>query len=191
MATIKSDHKIGFMGIGDVGCAVVTRFARTHTLHQRCILINSLDVPFSAMDPEPLQKFLTILIDLRDPQARESSIQQYVADLDTVIMVSAMGGRTGSLLVPLIANMIKNSGVQVSILVTTPFSFEGKKTKNRAFEGISKLHNQAHDVLTLSNESRLDLMDQNISIAEAYLQMDLKMGRGIELLMQLGEKTGS
>jgi cell division protein FtsZ len=69
--------------------------------------------------------------------------------------VACLGGGTGSGAAPVIARAARETGCITVGVVTTPFSFEGKKRAQNAAAGIAALREHADCLVVLSNDSIL------------------------------------
>ncbi len=69
-----------------------------------------------------------------------------------VFVTAGMGGGTGTGGAPVVARIAKEMGILTVGIVTTPFSFEGKRKYNQALEGIEKLKEHVDTILVISND---------------------------------------
>lgn len=88
-----------------------------------------------------------------------------------VFITAGMGGGTGTGAAPIIATAAKELGILTVGIVTMPFSFEGKKRKRRADEGITNLRNSVDTILIINND-KLREMYGNLTLDNAFEQAD-------------------
>lgn len=69
-----------------------------------------------------------------------------------VFITAGMGGGTGTGGAPVVARLAREMGILTVGIVTTPFSFEGKRKYNQALEGIEKLKNAVDTIIIISND---------------------------------------
>jgi cell division protein FtsZ len=69
-----------------------------------------------------------------------------------VFVTAGMGGGTGTGGAPVVARVAREMGILTVAIVTTPFSFEGKRKYNQALEGIAKLKEHVDTILVISND---------------------------------------
>ncbi|MBE7178748.1 MAG: cell division protein FtsZ, partial [Mucilaginibacter polytrichastri] len=69
-----------------------------------------------------------------------------------VFITAGMGGGTGTGASPIIAKAAREMGVLTVGIVTTPFSFEGKRRKQQAEEGLSELKKNVDSYIVISND---------------------------------------
>ena len=89
-------------------------------------------------------------------QATEESIEEIREILSKntkmVFVTAGMGGGTGTGGAPVIARIAREMGILTVGIVTTPFSFEGKRKYNQALQGIERLKEQVDTILVISND---------------------------------------
>ncbi len=88
-----------------------------------------------------------------------------------VFVTAGMGGGTGTGAAPIIAQTARELGVLTVGIVTIPFSFEGKKRKKQAEEGIEAMRNSVDTLLVICND-RLREMYGNLTLVNAFEQAD-------------------
>jgi cell division protein FtsZ len=89
-------------------------------------------------------------------QATEESIEEIKEILSKntkmVFVTAGMGGGTGTGGAPVVARVAREMGILTVGIVTTPFSFEGKRKYNQALAGIERLKEQVDTNLVISND---------------------------------------
>ncbi len=93
------------------------------------------------------------------------------ANTKMVFITAGMGGGTGTGAAPIIAQAAKEMGILTVGIVTMPFSFEGKKRRRRADEGIANLRNCVDTILIINND-KLREMFGNLTLDNAFEQAD-------------------
>ncbi|MFT5821928.1 MAG: cell division protein FtsZ [Crocinitomix sp.] len=88
-----------------------------------------------------------------------------------VFITAGMGGGTGTGAAPVIAKVAKDMGILTVGIVTVPFSFEGRKRKLQAEEGLEEMRKNV-DTLLIINNDRLREMFGNLSLGNAFAQAD-------------------
>jgi cell division protein FtsZ len=88
-----------------------------------------------------------------------------------LFVTAGMGGGTGTGAAPVIAQAAKEMGLLTVGIVTTPFDYEGPKTRKQALEGIEELKKYVDAVIIVSNETlREEYGDMDID--NAYSKAD-------------------
>ena len=88
-----------------------------------------------------------------------------------IFVTAGMGGGTGTGAAPVIAQAAKEMGILTVGIVTVPFTFEGRKRRTQAEDGIEKMR-QAVDTLLVINNDKLREMFGNLSLVNAFENAD-------------------
>lgn len=88
-----------------------------------------------------------------------------------LFITAGMGGGTGTGASPIIAKAAKELDVLTVAIVTTPFSFEGKRRRMQAEEGLEELKKYVDSYLVISND-RLREIFGNLTLGSAFGQAD-------------------
>ncbi len=91
---------------------------------------------------------------------------------DMVFVTTGLGGGTGTGAAPIIANLAREAGALVVAVVTLPFSFEGKRRRAQADEGLAALRQVVDTVITIPNDKLLHTVEKGTSISEAFITAD-------------------
>ncbi len=107
-----------------------------------------------------------------------------------VFITAGFGGGTGTGAAPVIAQICKDIGALTVAVVTKPFSFEGRKRKRMAEEGIEALKGVADTVITIPNDRLRGLASKNARMIDMFKKADeilLHSVKGItDLIMMPG-----
>tara|TARA_Y200000002_G_C22686681_1_gene666269 strand:- start:3409 stop:5034 length:1626 start_codon:yes stop_codon:yes gene_type:complete len=99
-------------------------------------------------------------------------INEILAKNTKMIFVTAgMGGGTGTGAAPVIAQAARDMGILTVGIVTVPFTFEGRKRRSQAEEGIEKMR-EAVDTLLVINNDKLREMFGNLTLVNAFENAD-------------------
>src|SRR5664279_3087774 len=89
-------------------------------------------------------------------QATEESLEEIrrILEVNTkmAFITAGMGGGTGTGGAPILAKICKDLGILTVGIVTTPFSYEGRKRLAQAEAGISLLKDHVDTLLVISND---------------------------------------
>ena len=88
-----------------------------------------------------------------------------------VFITAGMGGGTGSGAAPIIAEAARDLGILTVGIVTIPFSFEGRRRKQQADEGLAELKKHVDTLLVINND-KLRMMHGNLKMGEAFSKAD-------------------
>lgn len=88
-----------------------------------------------------------------------------------VFVTAGMGGGTGTGAAPVIARIARELGILTVGIVTVPFSFEGRKRRQQAEEGLENMRENVDTLLVINNE-RLREISGNLTLGNAFAQAD-------------------
>lgn len=126
----------------------------------------------------------------RAAEEKASEIKQLLSHNTEMLFITAgMGGGTGTGAAPVIARVAKEidlddddvSKILTVAIVTVPFSFEGRKRKKQAIEGIAELRKYCDAVLIISND-KLRQLYGDLPLSKAFAEADnilLSAAKGI------------
>lgn len=99
-------------------------------------------------------------------------IENLLANKTKMVFVTAgMGGGTGTGGAPIVAKTAKDLGILTVGIVTTPFSYEGKRRQRQAEEGINQMRQHVDTILVISND-KLRQHFGNIPASQAFCKAD-------------------
>ncbi len=113
-------------------------------------------------------------------------IADTVSGADMVFVTAGMGGGTGTGGAPVVAQIARECGALTVGVVTKPFSFEGKKRRRQASEGIEALQEAVDTLIVIPNNRLLGLVGHTTSMMDAFKKADevlLNAVQGISDLM--------
>jgi len=84
-----------------------------------------------------------------------------------LFITAGMGGGTGTGAAPVIAKVAREMGILTVGIVTIPFSFEGRKRKIQANEGIEEMKKNVDTLLLICND-KLRLLYGNLKLSELF-----------------------
>ncbi len=113
------------------------------------------------------------------PEVGKNSAIENIDDLKDMLgsntrmlfITAGMGGGTGTGASPIIAKAAKELDILTVAIITTPFSFEGKRRKMQAEEGLEELKKYVDSYLVISND-RLREIFGNLTLGSAFGQAD-------------------
>lgn len=111
--------------------------------------------------------------------AHKDEIREAISSNTEMLFITAgMGGGTGTGAAPVIAEIAKSielddpnvPNILVVAVVTVPFTFEGRRRRQQAEEGIKKLREHVDSILIINNDKLRAL--GNLSLSQAFKQAD-------------------
>ncbi|QQL48603.1 cell division protein FtsZ [Mucilaginibacter ginkgonis] len=97
--------------------------------------------------------------------------QMLGANTKMLFITAGMGGGTGTGASPIIAKAAREMDILTVGIVTMPFSFEGKRRKMQAEDGLAELQANVDSFLVISND-RLRQIFGNLTLGSAFAQAD-------------------
>lgn len=113
-------------------------------------------------------------------------IAEALAGADMVFITCGEGGGTGTGAAPIVADIAMNDvGALTVAVVTKPFTFEGRKRKNSAEEGIKTLAESVDTMIVIPNDRLLDIAEKKTTMLEAFTTADGVLSQGTQGITDL------
>ncbi|HET6254343.1 MAG TPA: cell division protein FtsZ [Puia sp.] len=126
-------------------------------------------------------------------QATEESLEEIKTILEVntkmAFITAGMGGGTGTGGAPIISKICKNLGILTVGIITTPFSYEGKKRMMQAEEGIRVMKQYVDTLLVISND-KLRHQFGNLKMKEAFAKADNVLATAAKCITDVINSTG-
>lgn len=119
-----------------------------------------------------------------------NDIREYLKGTDMVYLAAGMGGGTGTGAIPIIARAAKEMGILTVAVVTKPFSFEGKRRRRYAEEGIEKLFPEVDALIVVPNDRLLDISHKATPITESFSLADEILRQAVQGVTDLVTRPG-
>ncbi|MCO5568463.1 hypothetical protein L7F22_022162 [Adiantum nelumboides] len=188
-----NEAKIKVVGVGGGGSNAVNRMLESDMKGVEFWIVNT-DLQALKMSSLPADNRLQIGSQLTrglgaggNPDigmnaAEESRVlvEEAVRGADMVFVTAGMGGGTGSGAAPVIAGVAKSLGILTVGIVTTPFSFEGRRRARQAQEGIAALRHCVDTLIMIPNDKLLTAVSQSTPVTEAFNLADDILRQGVK-----------
>ncbi len=126
-------------------------------------------------------------------QATEESLEEIkrILEVNTkmAFITVGMGGGTGTGGAPIIAKICKDLSILTVGIVTTPFTYEGKKRQLQAEEGIKTMKQYVDTLLVISND-KLRHQFGNLKMREAFAKADNVLATAAKCITDVISSTG-
>ena len=126
--------------------------------------------------------------EIGEKAAEESrdQILEVLKGADMVFVTAGMGGGTGTGAAPIVADIAMNEvGALTVAVVTKPFTFEGRKRKKSAEEGIKTLSDCVDTMIVIPNDKLLDIAEKKTTMLEAFAIADGVLSQGTQGITDL------
>jgi cell division protein FtsZ len=111
-------------------------------------------------------------------------LETVVAETDIVVVLSGLGGGTGSGAAPVVAAMARRRGSMAIALSTMPFSVEGSTRRDNAQVGAANLAKESDISMVLPNDHLLEV-SPSLSLIEAFAAADEALLEPVRLLQRM------
>ena len=101
-----------------------------------------------------------------------AEIMNAIADTEIAIIVTGMGGATGTGATRVVAENARHMGIRTICTVSQPFAWEGYETNKSAEEGIRALRSITDTVYTLYCNNLIEIIDRNTRLCDSYIYVD-------------------
>ncbi|KAA2240565.1 cell division protein FtsZ [Chitinophaga agrisoli] len=126
-------------------------------------------------------------------QATEESFEELkkILEVNTkmAFITAGMGGGTGTGGAPIIARICKELGILTVGIVTTPFSYEGKKRMSQADDGVGRLKEYVDTLLIISND-KLRQKYGDLKAKAAFAKADNVLATAAKCITDVINSTG-
>ena len=115
-----------------------------------------------------------------------SEIRDALAGADMVFITAGEGGGTGTGAAPIVAEIAAEEiGALTVGVVTKPFSFEGRKRRNQAEDGIRLLADKVDTIIVIPNDRLLEVVEKRTSMLDAFRIADDILRQGTQGITDL------
>ncbi|KAF8046348.1 hypothetical protein N665_3798s0001 [Sinapis alba] len=187
-----NEARIKVIGVGGGGSNAVNRMIQSEMIGVEFWIVNT---DFQAMRMSPvfpdnrlqIGKELTRglgaggnpEIGMNAATESKEAIQEALYGSDMVFVTAGMGGGTGTGGAPIIAGVAKEMGILTVGIVTTPFSFEGRRRTVQAQEGIAALRDNVDTLIVIPNDKLLTAVSMSTPVTEAFNLADDILRQGV------------
>lgn len=192
---IMNGAKIAIIGVGGGGNNAVNKMADdemeglTFVIANTDIqVLNNSKIPNKIILGKELTKGLGAganpVIGEKAAQDSLEEIREMVSGYDLVFVAAGMGGGTGTGAAPIIAKEAKETGALVVGIVTTPFTFEGRRRIANANVGLDEFRQNVDSIIIVSND-RLKEELGTIPLTESFQYSDAILKQAVRTITDL------
>jgi len=102
-----------------------------------------------------------------------------------VFLTAGMGGGTGTGGIPVVASIAKEMGILTVAIVTKPFTFEGRKRRMQAEQGLKELEGKIDTLIVIPNDRLLKISSEHIPLVETFRIADDVLYHGVRGISEL------
>ena len=132
-----------------------------------------------------------------NPEIGKQSCEESFEDIAKILKVNTrmafitagMGGGTGTGGAPVVAKICRDLGILTVGIVTTPFTYEGRRRMKQAQEGIERMREHVDTVLIISND-KLRQQFGNLPFTQAFSKADDILATAAKCITDVITTTG-
>jgi cell division protein FtsZ len=132
-----------------------------------------------------------------NPEIGKQSCEESLEDIEKILkthtrmvfITAGMGGGTGTGGAPVVAKLCRDMGILTVGIVTTPFSYEGRRRMKQAQEGIERMRGHVDTVLVISND-KLREQFGNLPFTKAFAKADGILATAAKCITDVITSTG-
>lgn len=128
-------------------------------------------------------------VGFRSAKESYNEIEKVIKGCDMLFITSGMGGGTGTGAAPVVAEIAKKLGILTVAVVTTLFSFEGKKRMENAANGIAKLRENVDSIVIIHNDNLKLVTQTRITLTNAFALADDVLVQTVKNLVEVIQNT--
>lgn len=121
----------------------------------------------------------------------ERALREAMAGADLIFLTCCMGGGCGTGAAPYIARLAREMNILTVGVVTTPFSFEGKRKMQQAAGGIVKLQANMDGLIIVHNNNLMKLQEyRQLKFTNAFEMTDNILRKAVSCITEMILTTG-
>ena len=132
-----------------------------------------------------------------NPEIGKQSCEESLEDIAKILKVNTrmafitagMGGGTGTGGAPVVSKICRDLGILTVGIVTTPFTYEGRKRMKQAQEGIDRMRDHVDTILIISND-KLRQQFGNLPFTQAFAKADDILATAAKCITDVITTTG-
>lgn len=132
-----------------------------------------------------------------NPEIGKQSCEESLEDVSKILKVNTrmafitagMGGGTGTGGAPVVSKICRELGILTVGIVTTPFTYEGRKRMKQAQEGIERMREHVDTILIISND-KLRQQFGNLPFTKAFAKADDILATAAKCITDVITSTG-
>lgn len=187
---IRPPAMIKVIGVGGGGCNAVRRMAAQQVVGVEFVAVNT-----DIKSLESVQGITALQIGeelthgwgaggkpevgAESAEKGKETLRKYVKDADLIFVTAGMGGGTGTGAAPVVAQIARESGALTVGVVTTPFTFEGKRRLEQAISGVGNLKKNVDNLVVIHNDRLLQMVAEDVPMRQAFAMADETVMQGI------------
>ncbi len=179
----RSQNTFRLIGLGNAGIGIMDRMAASGATSIDMVAINSdqqslshssvaKKVSIGPMTTHGLGTGGDPEMGLEAAKESRSEIRRALEGADIIFLCTGLGGGTGSGAAPMIAEMAKENGALLVAIVTSPFSFEGRRRSQQAATALKDISRYTDAIIHFENDRLSELSAPHAVASETFAICD-------------------
>ncbi|MBT9450836.1 hypothetical protein ICN84_12240 [Akkermansia glycaniphila] len=120
----------------------------------------------------------------------EAAIVDHLKGHDLLVLITGLGGGTGSGAAPIVARLARELGIFLVVVATMPFTFEGRRRRQQAETALRELEISANVLLCFENDHMSTLIAPNKGVHDAFSEADQLLAKATAAVPMLAASPG-
>lgn len=129
-------------------------------------------------------------VGMRAADESRADIAAALEGADMVFLTAGMGGGSGTGAIPIAAEVARSVGAVTIAVVTTPFTFEGKRRQKNATDGLSWLQPHTDTLISIPNDRLLYVAPKDLPMDVAFRLADDVLRQSVQGIAELVTQPG-
>ena len=174
------------VGLGGAGCSMVTRLAAQLPAEVGVALLDTdaRSLPAGGGVTLQLGRAQTrgmgtggeAALGQASAESEEAALRRLFTGVPLVVLVTGLGGGTGSGAATVVASLAAETGATVLSFATMPFSHEGERRMRQANDATVKLAQKCHGLVVVHNDLLLQQVSPDAPLSESFAAADNWVG---------------
>lgn len=181
ISDIAGKHKRTRFYIADTDQSALSKFSRKRRINT---------VHFGADVTQGMGTGMDVSLGRRAAEQDKEKIKKIADGADLCVIVSCLGGGTGSGAAPVFAEACREMGSLAYGIFTLPFDFERERKLKTAKRALAQLRKHLHAMSVIPNQRVFKIVDEKVPIREALSSVNNSLGSSLEGLIEMTQAPG-
>lgn len=197
----RSQNTYRLIGLGNAGIGIMDRMAGSGATSLDMVAINSdqqslsrssvaKKVSIGPMTTHGLGTGGDPEMGLEAAKESRSEIRRALEGADIIFLCTGLGGGTGSGAAPMIAEMAKENGALLVAIVTSPFSFEGRRRSQQAATALKEIGRYTDAIIHFENDRLSELSAPHAVASETFAICDSILFQAVLAITRMLNSNG-
>ena len=188
--------KIKIIGIGGGGCSIVSELAVNLKKYE--FITANTDIQALKKNSRYCKRFqfaeeltrglgcgMNAELGKKGAEQEKEKIKKLLQGADFCVLISCLGGGTGSGASPVFAEICKELNIVSLGIFFLPFKFEGEKKAKIALNSLEKIKPNVNALTVVSNDKIFQIVDKDVSLEKALSAINKILEKGLQGLIEM------